>query len=58
MYLCKARLRCSLPELGRAFGGRDHTTVLSAIRKVEGLRTTDPELRAHLEVLDKRLGAA
>ena len=39
MYLCKQRLKCSFPELGRAFGNRDHTTVISAVRKVEALRT-------------------
>ena len=30
MYLCRQRLKCSFPELGRAFGNRDHTTVMSA----------------------------
>jgi len=56
MYLCKQRLKCSFPELGRAFGNRDHTTVMSAVRKVEGLRTSDPEVRAHLEALERKLG--
>lgn len=56
MYLCKLRLKCSFPELGRAFGNRDHTTVMSAVRKVEALRGTDPEVRAHLEALEKKLG--
>jgi chromosomal replication initiator protein len=56
MYLCKQRLKCSFPELGRAFGNRDHTTVISAVRKVEHLRTSDPEVRAHLEVLERKLG--
>ena len=58
MYLCKQRLKCSFPELGRAFGNRDHTTVMSAVRKVEGLRTADPEVRAHLEAIERKLGAA
>ncbi|MFO0675056.1 MAG: chromosomal replication initiator protein DnaA [Polyangiaceae bacterium] len=58
MYLCKQRLKCSFPELGRAFGNRDHTTVMSAVRKVEALRDTDPEVRAHLEALEKKLGTA
>jgi chromosomal replication initiator protein len=57
MYLCKQRLKCSFPELGRAFGGRDHTTVMSAVRKVEVLRGTDPEVRAHLEAIERKLGA-
>ncbi len=56
MYLCKQRLKCSFPELGRAFGNRDHTTVMSAVRKVEHLRTSDPEVRAHLEALERKLG--
>lgn len=56
MYLCKQRLKCSFPELGRAFGNRDHTTVMSAVRKVENLRATDPEVRAHLEALERKLG--
>ena len=58
MYLCKQRLKCSFPELGRAFGNRDHTTVMSAVRKVEALRGTDPEVRAHLEAIERKLGAA
>lgn len=58
MYLCKQRLKCSFPELGRAFGNRDHTTVISAVRKVESLRNSDPEVRAHLEALERKLGAA
>jgi chromosomal replication initiator protein len=56
MYLCKQRLKCSFPELGRAFGNRDHTTIISAVRKVEALRTSDPEVRAHLEALERKLG--
>ncbi len=55
MYLCKQRLKCSFPELGRAFGGRDHTTVMSAVRKIESQRDTDPQVRAHLEALEKKL---
>jgi chromosomal replication initiator protein len=58
MYLCKQRLKCSFPELGRAFGNRDHTTVISAVRKVEAMRTSDPEVRAHLEAIERKLGAA
>lgn len=57
MYLCKTRLKCSFPELGRAFGNRDHTTVMSAVRKVENLREADAEVRAHLEALEKKLGS-
>jgi chromosomal replication initiator protein len=56
MYLCKQRLKSSFPELGRAFGNRDHTTVMSAVRKVEALRESDAEVRAHLEALERKLG--
>lgn len=55
MYLCKQRLRASFPEIGRAFGGRDHTTVMSAVRKIEAQRENDHEVRAHLEALEKKL---
>jgi chromosomal replication initiator protein len=57
MYLCKQRLKCSFPELGRAFGNRDHTTIISAVRKVEALRSSDPEVRAHLEAIERKLGS-
>jgi chromosomal replication initiator protein len=57
MYLCKRRLKCSFPELGRAFGNRDHTTVISAVRKVEALRSADAEVRAHLDAIERKLGS-
>ena len=56
MYLCKQRLAVSFPELGRAFG-KDHTTVMSAVRKVESLRDTSPEVRAHLEAIERKLAS-
>jgi chromosomal replication initiator protein len=55
MYLCKQRLKCSFPEIGRAFGNRDHTTVMSAVRKIEAQRDSDPQVRAHLEALERKL---
>jgi len=58
MYLCRQRLKCSFPELGRAFGNRDHTTVISAVRRVEALRSTDPRVAAHLEAIEKKLAAS
>lgn len=58
MYLCRQRLKCSFPELGRAFGNRDHTTVMSAVRRVEALRARDPQVNAHLEAIEKRLTTA
>ena len=56
MYLCRQRLKCSFPELGRAFGNRDHTTVMSAVRRVEALRQKDPQVNAHIEALEQQLG--
>ena len=58
MYLCKQRLKCSFPEIGRAFGNRDHTTVMSAVRKIEAQRESDPQVRAHLEALERKLAEA
>jgi chromosomal replication initiator protein len=58
MYLCRQRLKCSFPELGRAFGNRDHTTVMSAVRRMESLRSTDPQVAAHLEAIERRLAAS
>lgn len=58
MYLCRQRLKCSFPELGRAFGNRDHTTVMSAVRRMEALRSTDPHVAAHLEAIEQRLASS
>jgi len=58
MYLCRQRLGCSFPELGRAFGNRDHTTVISAVRRVEQLRQKDPQVNAHLAAIEQKLAAA
>ncbi|MEP9354413.1 chromosomal replication initiator protein DnaA [Xanthobacter sp. KR7-65] len=54
MYLAKTLTLRSLPEIGRRFGGRDHTTVLHAVRKIDGLVATDRALAEEIEVL-KRL---
>ena len=58
MYLCRQRLKCSFPELGRAFGNRDHTTVISAVRRVESLRQKDPQVAAHLEAIENKLASS
>jgi chromosomal replication initiator protein len=51
MYLAKVMTPRSLPEIGRRFGGRDHTTVLHAVRKIEDLSGTDTTLAQELELL-------
>lgn len=54
MYLAKVLTPRSLPEIGRRFGNRDHTTVLHAVRKIEELAANDPKLAQEIELL-KRL---
>lgn len=44
MYIAKEVTHASLPEIGRAFGGKHHTTVLHAIQKIEQMRADKPEL--------------
>lgn len=51
MYLAKVMTPRSLPEIGRRFGGRDHTTVLHAVRKIEDLSGNDNTLAQELELL-------
>ena len=55
MYLSKQLTSRSLPEIGRKFGGRDHTTVIHAVRKVEELRDGDSSFREDLELLTRLL---
>jgi len=55
MYLAKTLTLRSLPEIGRRFGGRDHTTVLHAVRKIENLVGNDSMLAEEIEVLKRQL---
>jgi len=55
MYLAKTLTLRSLPEIGRRFGGRDHTTVLHAVRKIENLVGNDAALADEIEVLKRLL---
>ena len=57
MYLSKHLTSRSLPEIGRRFGGRDHTTVIHAVRKVEALKATDTQIADDLELLRRILEA-
>ncbi len=53
MYLAKELTQKSLPEIGELFGGRDHTTVLHAVRKISAERQTNTELNQQLHVLEQ-----
>ena len=55
MYLSKQLTTKSLPDIGRAFGGRDHTTVLHAVRKIETLMASDRQMAEDLELLRRAL---
>ncbi len=55
MALAKSLTRHSLPEIGNAFGGRDHTTVLHACRKIESLRSEDRRIDEDFEILARML---
>jgi chromosomal replication initiator protein len=55
MWLAKQMTTRSLPDIGRRFGGRDHTTVLHAVRRIEELRAGDPQLARDLETLTRKL---
>ena len=55
MYLAKVLMLRSLPEIGRRFGGRDHTTVLHAVRKIEKLLGEDTGLHDEVELLKRML---
>ncbi|HKZ52993.1 MAG TPA: chromosomal replication initiator protein DnaA [Candidatus Acidoferrales bacterium] len=56
MYLAKQLTGASLPEIGRAFGGKHHTTVLHSVKKIERLRKADKDLAQRLHKLTDRLG--
>jgi chromosomal replication initiator protein len=56
MYLAKHLTEASLPEIGRQFGGKHHTTVLHSVEKIEELRKTDKDLNRLLNKLTEQLG--
>jgi chromosomal replication initiator protein len=55
MYLAKHMTSRSLPEIGRRFGGRDHTTVMHGVRRIEELKATDSQIADDLELLRRSL---
>jgi len=57
MYLCKQLTSRSLPEIGRRFGGRDHTTVMHGVKRVEELKQQDGQIAEDIEMLRRALEA-
>lgn len=54
MYLCRKLLQHSFPQLGTIFGGKDHSTVIYACRKIESLKNKKPDIKHQLDVLTKK----
>lgn len=57
MYLCKELTACSLPDIGRRFGGRDHTTVMHAVRRISELVLVDQQLDEDIDMLRRAFRA-
>ena len=55
MYLAKRLTTRSLPEIGRKFGGRDHTTVMHAVKRITEMRQHDQDMNRQLHVLEQTL---
>ena len=55
MYLAKQLTSRSLPEIGRKFGGRDHTTVMHGVKRVEQLRETDAAFAEDIDLLRRMI---
>jgi chromosomal replication initiator protein len=55
MYLAKQLTTKSLPDIGRSFGGRDHTTVMHAVKKVEELASGDISFAEDIDLLKRML---
>jgi chromosomal replication initiator protein len=55
MYLCKSLTNASLPEIGKSFGGKHHSTVIHSIRKIEDLRKRDGDFNTHINNLSDSL---
>jgi chromosomal replication initiator protein len=57
MFMAKELTQKSLPEIGELFGGRDHTTVLHAVRKIAEERSYDSQLNHEIHVIEQTLKA-
>ena len=58
MYLARQMTTLSLPQIGRHFGNRDHTTVMHACRKIEELRALDAAFSATIDSIEKEIASA
>ncbi len=58
MYLSKQLTTRSLPDIGRRFGGRDHTTVIHAVKRIEALMAEKPEIKTQVEAIKEALTGA
>ena len=56
MFVCRRRLGVSFPQIGDEFGGKDHSTVISAVRKIGKLVEDDADVRKHVDFLERKLG--
>jgi chromosomal replication initiator protein len=56
MFLCRQHTDGSFPEIGQKFGGRDHTTVIHAVKKIEELLVKDPDLQSAIKSIERSLG--
>jgi chromosomal replication initiator protein len=55
MFLIKKHLEKPLVDIGRAFGGKDHTTVINALRRIEDQLTKDSEIKKDIDELETRI---
>ena len=55
MYLCRNMLNIPLQEVGRALGGRDHTTIMHGVEKITAALKTDPSRQTTIEILKKKI---
>jgi chromosomal replication initiator protein len=55
MYLSRVRTNASFPEIGARFGGKDHTTVMHAVKKIESDRANDLDLKTSIEALERKI---
>lgn len=55
IYLCRDLTKASLPEIGKKFGGKDHTTVIHSVKKIETILSQDPDMKATLQVIKSGL---